>query len=95
MELQNPAGAQVLRTLIAEKFDFSKLSPDQLNVFYADLVDQRIQELRANNAIEVFDQYNATDFEAFFKDLFDFTKNEIQIGSLRFPLKKTVKQQGI
>lgn len=93
LEAQNSQIAAILKKLIQEKFDFSKLTLQELTTFFSDLAKARIQEMKDKNVMEVFEQYNSADFESFFLDLFDFSKGELNLDGHKLKITKTADGQ--
>lgn len=93
LEAQNTQLAPILKKLIVEQFDFSKLSEDELTLFFSDLSKARIQELNDKNVMKVFEEYNVADFETFFLELFDFSKGELNLDGHKLKITKTADGQ--
>ena len=77
----DPQLAEILADLYANNFDFSTLNqnPASRDYLLSELANYRFNQLKEWDTLEVF-WNNQTDFERYFKDLFDFSKNEIIVN---------------
>ena len=76
---QNPKLAQILQQLVSANGDFGVLSEGDLTFMMQEFVGLTLEKYKDKNLTQVFEQMGGSGFEPFFRDLFDFQKNTLNI----------------
>ncbi|MDO4714443.1 MAG: hypothetical protein Q4B28_07575 [bacterium] len=90
LQNKNPPLAQVMEKLIANKFDFMKLEEKEVEDLVAFLTEQRLEEMKKSDLIKIFEPDRPHQFETFFRSLFDFRQNTLDIGGQSLKITKAL-----
>lgn len=71
--------ADAIKHLIEEDGDYSKLSSQDFSRLMKELVEDSLAKMKDKNLTKLFDHYHVSDFENFFRNVYDLGQNKLKI----------------
>lgn len=85
---KDPQLVLAIKHLIESDGDYTKLSPLERERLIKELVEESLRRMRDKNLTKLFDHYHASDFENFFRQLYDLRSSKLKIGDMDLDIKK-------